>query len=87
VAALVTAPVAPAPATQTAPAANPARIELPAVPQEEWGSCVEVESWQGRDWSPDRPGAQRLGDLPPVELTRAVLREIDGCRSASQTRP
>ena len=70
-------------AAQPAPPPQTDRAESPP----RWGACVEEESWRREDWSRERPGAQRLGDLPAGELLEAVLREVDRCESAASAAP
>jgi hypothetical protein len=65
---------------QAAPPAPPQESAPPeAAPR--WAACVEEASWRRDDWSEERPGAQRLGDLPPAELFEAMRREIDRCEA------
>ena len=65
-------------AAPAAPAPEPRPQPVREAPRE-WGACVEEASVRREDWSEERPGAQRLGDLPPAELMRAMLREVDRC--------
>lgn len=72
------------------PAPQPERPEQPMRSEArpaEWGPCVERVSWRRDDWSDERPGAQRLGDLPPAELMRAVLREVEACQGGEPAPP
>ena len=65
---------------QAVPPAPPQQSAPPVAPRQ-WGACVEEVSSRRDDWSEERPGAQRLGDLPPAELFEAMRREIDRCET------
>ena len=77
---LMQATASPPPAPRSDPIPDPA-------PRQEWGACVEEASLRRDDWSEERPGAQRLGDLPPAELMQAMLREVDRCQNPEPPRP